>query len=316
MWDKIHDRRLSPETTDQVSVSLNINVCLQSKRSQGEMDHSSSDQSEPLTSSTSHFPLLEMETLSFNDGCSSPETTSPNDNPADEEEFLTIVKVTPRRPSLNKSKAKPSKSRIRAGAPSQHVGVEETPSESNHDDDENIPESANTNDHDLRRQTNKSCFLKDDSEINNTQKKSVHFNTIHVRTYNTILGDHPCCTNGLPLALGWDYRDDGTLSIDEYELQKRGMGMGASHACRISKLDCNARKRILRGIHSATNEDSKSEETLGDLIEEEARKKDEKRYSEMELRRAERKLYRERQRCSSIVGKRRSIRLVNQFFTT
>mmetsp|Transcript_20334 Transcript_20334/g.31353 ORF Transcript_20334/g.31353 Transcript_20334/m.31353 type:complete len:501 (-) Transcript_20334:178-1680(-) len=50
-------------------------------------------------------------------------------------------------------------------------------------------------------------------------KRCVTFTNIQIREYNTILGDHPCCQSGPPLALGWEFnkQDEVVIDIDDYE---------------------------------------------------------------------------------------------------
>lgn len=45
----------------------------------------------------------------------------------------------------------------------------------------------------------------------------VRFSTIGIREYPICIGDNPCCTLGVPLAIGWEYDDRLTCSVDEYE---------------------------------------------------------------------------------------------------
>ena len=52
-------------------------------------------------------------------------------------------------------------------------------------------------------------------------KKTVHFGIVQVRTYNTILGDHPVAT-GPSLSLGWICDDDIFVNLQEYESTKEG----------------------------------------------------------------------------------------------
>jgi hypothetical protein len=48
-------------------------------------------------------------------------------------------------------------------------------------------------------------------------KKSVSFSSLEIREYEVVIGDHPCCTRGVPLSLGWEYSDAGRLNVDDYE---------------------------------------------------------------------------------------------------
>lgn len=48
-------------------------------------------------------------------------------------------------------------------------------------------------------------------------KKSVSFSSLEIREYEVVIGDHPCCTRGVPLSLGWEYHEGGRLNVDDYE---------------------------------------------------------------------------------------------------
>jgi len=50
--------------------------------------------------------------------------------------------------------------------------------------------------------------------------KSVVFADIVVRNYSVVIGDHPCCTMGCPLSLGWDYSSEECFSVDEFEAHR------------------------------------------------------------------------------------------------
>jgi hypothetical protein len=47
------------------------------------------------------------------------------------------------------------------------------------------------------------------------KNKSVSFSTLHIRRYNRIIGDNPCCD--FPLGLGWRYEDSEPMSLEEYD---------------------------------------------------------------------------------------------------
>ncbi|KAL3926431.1 MAG: hypothetical protein SGBAC_013477 [Bacillariaceae sp.] len=47
--------------------------------------------------------------------------------------------------------------------------------------------------------------------------KSVSFSHCSIRSYNQILGDHPLCAVGCPIALGWRIMRQETLSVDDHE---------------------------------------------------------------------------------------------------
>lgn len=141
----------------------------------------------------------------------------------------------------------------------------------------------------------KKPILKSSNRAKRTSKNTnVQFKSAHIRTYSQVLGDHPCCSSGLPLSLGWRYSSEQTISVDEMERNR-----GVPSKRRDLRLDETARKMILQSCEfstSSSNPSLKKSETSFSL------------YSREELRRAERRLSRERQRM-------RKRNIVNQFFS-
>lgn len=45
----------------------------------------------------------------------------------------------------------------------------------------------------------------------------VTFDNIEVREYSVVLGDHPSCTSGPPVSIGWSYNEGIVIGVDEYE---------------------------------------------------------------------------------------------------
>mmetsp|Transcript_95599 Transcript_95599/g.143209 ORF Transcript_95599/g.143209 Transcript_95599/m.143209 type:complete len:177 (-) Transcript_95599:40-570(-) len=50
--------------------------------------------------------------------------------------------------------------------------------------------------------------------------KSVRFGDCKVRKYAQVMGEHPCCSVGCPLELGWEYESVPTLAVDDYEASR------------------------------------------------------------------------------------------------
>lgn len=73
---------------------------------------------------------------------------------------------------------------------------------------------------------------------------SVHFQKLQIRTFPQILGDHPCCSRGLPLSLGWDYTSEYVVSVDEYEASRVRMPR------KNLRLDEFQRREILKNVQS------------------------------------------------------------------
>ena len=90
------------------------------------------------------------------------------------------------------------------------------------------------------------------------KRKCVRFGQCNVRLYSQVLGDHPCCSVGCPLELGWEYETTASLSVDNYESEHQ------SHT--LTRLAHEERREILLSEN----------------------------YSDVEVRRACRRLHRDR----------------------
>ena len=65
-----------------------------------------------------------------------------------------------------------------------------------------------------------------------------------MREFSVDIGDHPCCTDGLPVCLGWDYEEQESVPIDDYErvAQRR-------HRGDLRQSAASRRQRLLEGNH-------------------------------------------------------------------
>jgi hypothetical protein len=46
---------------------------------------------------------------------------------------------------------------------------------------------------------------------------SVSFKSTTIRGYDRIIGDNPSCSGGCPISIGWNYSDEVTFALDEFE---------------------------------------------------------------------------------------------------
>ena len=58
------------------------------------------------------------------------------------------------------------------------------------------------------------------SQISSSSKKRVSFGNLQVREFTVVLGDHPCCTVGLPVTLGWDVETEYSIPLEDHESSK------------------------------------------------------------------------------------------------
>lgn len=63
---------------------------------------------------------------------------------------------------------------------------------------------------------NVDCPSRHSCEITES-KRHISFHQIIVRDYDMILGDHPSCSYGPPVTLGWHYLEYEPLDVNEYE---------------------------------------------------------------------------------------------------
>lgn len=63
---------------------------------------------------------------------------------------------------------------------------------------------------------NPSCPSRHSCEIVES-KRRVTFNEVIVRDYDMTLGDHPDCSYGPPVSIGWDYLEYEPIDVNEYE---------------------------------------------------------------------------------------------------
>mmetsp|Transcript_26729 Transcript_26729/g.39532 ORF Transcript_26729/g.39532 Transcript_26729/m.39532 type:complete len:225 (-) Transcript_26729:95-769(-) len=68
-------------------------------------------------------------------------------------------------------------------------------------------------------------------------QRRVSFSNLHIREHSITLGDHPSCA--IPITLGWDICHESTSSIDDYEKSKQ-----QQQHC-LSKLSFGERRELL-----------------------------------------------------------------------
>ena len=136
-----------------------------------------------------------------------------------------------------------------------------------------------------------------------THRRHVTFTSVSVRQYSTILGDHPCCPSGPPLALGWKFTEQGSMEFETYETQREPERVKSKDKLR---LDGDERRGILRSLVVSTtasdpssSNDAPSASSCDEGENSDAAKKDDSSttvclYTQRELARAERRLTRER----------------------
>jgi len=160
------------------------------------------------------------------------------------------------------------------------------------------------------------------------QRKKVQFQSIQIRTFHQILGDHPCCSTGLPLTLGWDYIQETTFHVEDYEtIRDCCVGIHPRRRNRQDlRLDDLQRRSILSvsssitstsrdGVFTSSNSISTNTKFIGrrqqqqekSICEDISMCHHDGLLSPMEMKRAERRTYRNRERM-------RKRAITNRFF--
>ena len=58
------------------------------------------------------------------------------------------------------------------------------------------------------------------SSSSNLMKRNVSFSRLEIREYDIAISDHPSCSYGPPIQLGWQYRDRKAVGLEEYEKKR------------------------------------------------------------------------------------------------
>lgn len=120
------------------------------------------------------------------------------------------------------------------------------------------------------------------------QRKSVKFESLHIRTFRQILGDHPCCSTGLPLTFAWRHLEEKTLHIEDYETlrspRRSRHDLRLSDQVRRTILGGNQDQQINRNINTTSSTSPSLSPQEDGLL------------SPIDLKRAERRTYRDRER--------------------
>lgn len=113
------------------------------------------------------------------------------------------------------------------------------------------------------------------------ERKTVSFQSLEIRTFHRVLGDHPCCNTGLPITFGWNPVEESKIHLEEYETSRSPRR--SRHALRMND---EVRRNMLTQDENESNDES----------DENSSSSNEELLSKMDLKRAERRLYRNRQR--------------------
>jgi hypothetical protein len=107
-----------------------------------------------------------------------------------------------------------------------------------------------------------------------TTSSSVSFGTIDIRDYERVAGDHPETSFGVPLSIGWAFKERRSISVERYEQDKLKAYLEGNAMKRISKkhggtsanvkpLGALTRKKILHDEFGVPLEEiRKAEKTL------------------------------------------------------
>lgn len=84
------------------------------------------------------------------------------------------------------------------------------------------------------------------------KRKAVSFHQlVEIRYHKLTIGDHPFCTDSLPISLDWDHAETVYREVDELEAERKGFP---------SQLSYYEKKNILRNISGLKESDMKIQE--------------------------------------------------------
>ena len=104
----------------------------------------------------------------------------------------------------------------------------------------------------------------------NVKSLGVQFDSLEIRTFPQVLGDHPCCSKGLPLSLGWNHTSQHTVSLDVYESERipvqsrRHMRLDEYRRWEILKNACANELNNETSTSNSSESASKSESSTSD----------------------------------------------------
>jgi hypothetical protein len=111
----------------------------------------------------------------------------------------------------------------------------------------------------------------------------VDFGNVQIREYTQVIGDHPSCSSGCPLSLGWDYIQTEPESLQDYEQHKKEQQQQQQQDQQQQQEQQQDRKKRLDELRLSDEE--RHERLVANEV------------SETEIRRVMRRLHRERE-CS------------------
>ena len=101
-----------------------------------------------------------------------------------------------------------------------------------HHDEVEVPEASSLSLASSKRTVSSSDFA----------AKKVHFGSCSVRSYSQVMGEHPCCTIGCPIELGWQYEALDDVSVDDFEAMHQSSQRGSA-----LRMTWEERRAILQG---------------------------------------------------------------------
>jgi len=93
-----------------------------------------------------------------------------------------------------------------------------------------------------------------------SSRRSVSFSKVSIREHEIVLGDHPDCSDGAPVGLGWTYKENDATCIELYE-KNRG-------TCRTKfelKLSKKERRKKLKYIGMSSQEIAAAEKQAAEV---------------------------------------------------